>query len=205
MRPHTWAKNQRTAGRLADAIAQRREAGLPVGSTAGALSEERRDALEAIDASWCPAWPVAWQRCYRPCRRLIEAGQALPAPGEGTVQGEDLGAWVQAQRLGWDGLLPAQVWMLENMLHLEPAEPDEAPSAPRTRADKWAVSIRAARQFHAREGSLQAGRGHVERLAEPDGSVTEVKLGLFVDNARRRADKLGAERRAKLDALGMRW
>ncbi|MFI8186657.1 hypothetical protein ACIF70_40150 [Actinacidiphila glaucinigra] len=108
-------KNLRTAGRLADTIAQRREARLPVGSTAGALSEERRDALKAID----PSWPVAWQRAYRLCRRLIENGQPLPVvPGQTTVQGEDLGAWVQAQRLGWNQLLPAQAWMLQNMLRL---------------------------------------------------------------------------------------
>jgi hypothetical protein len=45
----------------------------------------------------------------------------------------------------------------------------------------------------------------VEQLVEPDGMVTEVRLGTFVDNARRRADKLSPERRAELDALGMRW
>ncbi|MDX3078584.1 helicase associated domain-containing protein [Streptomyces sp. MI02-7b] len=148
-----WMKNQRTAGRLADTIEQRREAGLPVGPTTGALTEERRDALEAIDPSWCPSWPVVWQRSYRLCRRIVEDGQPLPtAPGQTTVQGEDLGAWVQAQRLGWEQLLPAQVWMLENMLHLTPAEPSERPPAPRTQADKWAVNLRAARQFHARGG-----------------------------------------------------
>ncbi|MFB7293362.1 DEAD/DEAH box helicase [Actinacidiphila glaucinigra] len=201
-----WTKNLRTAGRLADTIEQRREAGLPVGSTAGALSEERRDALEAIDASWCPAWPVVWQRSYRLCRALIENGQPLPtAPGKVSVQGEDLGAWVQAQRLGWEQLLPAQAWMLQNMLHLTPAEASERPPAPRTQADKWAVNLRAARQFHAREGALQAPRKHVEQLTEPDGTVTEVKLGQFLDNARRRADKLTEDRRAELDALGMRW
>ncbi|WP_431954845.1 Helicase associated domain protein [Actinacidiphila sp. bgisy167] len=201
-----WTKNQRTAGRLAETIAQRREAGLPVGSTAGALSEERRDALEAIDPSWCPSWPVVWQRSYRLCRKLIEAGQPLPVvPGQVSVQGEDLGAWVQAQRLRWDALLPAQAWMLENMLHLSPADPSERPQAPRTQADKWAVNLRAARQFHAREGSLQPARKHIERLADPDGVVTEVKLGQFVANARRRAAKLTEGRRAELDALGMRW
>jgi hypothetical protein len=42
-------------------------------------------------------------------------------------------------------------------------------------------------------------------LVEPDGAQTAVKLGLFVDNCRRRADKLRADRRAELDALGMRW
>ncbi|MGW2355133.1 Helicase associated domain protein [Actinacidiphila glaucinigra] len=201
-----WTKNQRTAGRLADTIAQRREAGLPVGSTAGALSEERRDALEAIDPSWCPSWPVVWQRSYRLCRALIEDGQPLPSvPGQVSVQGEDLGAWVQAQRLAWDALLPAQAWMLQNMLHLIPAEPSERPPAPRTQADKWAVNLRAARQFHAREGHLQAPRKHVEQLTEPDGTVAEVKLGQFLDNTRRRADKLTEDRWAELDALGMRW
>ncbi|MFF3565748.1 Helicase associated domain protein [Streptomyces sp. NPDC002574] len=201
-----WLKNQRTAGRLANTIEQRREAGLPVGSTAGALSGEHRDALEAIDPSWCPTWPVAWQRSYRLCRRLIEDGQPLPmAPGETTVQGEDLGAWVQAQRLGWEHLLPAQAWMLQNMLHLTPAEPSERPQTPRTQADKWAINLRAARQFHAREGSLQVPRKHLEQLTEPDGSVTDVKLGQFLDNTRRRADKLTQERRAELNTLGIRW
>jgi hypothetical protein len=199
-------KNQRTFGRKAAEVDARRETGLPVGSTTGALTEERRDALEAIDPAWCPAWPVAWQRAYILCRRLIEAGTPLPtAPRQMTLQGEDLGAWVAAQRLGWDQLLPAQQWMLEHMLHLTPAEPDERPPAPRTQADKWAVNIRAAKKFHAREGHLHVPRKAVEQLVEPDGSVTEVKLGMFTDNSRRRADKLTAERRAELDALGMRW
>jgi hypothetical protein len=66
--------------------------------------------------------------------------------------------------------------------------------------------MQAARQIHTREGSLQAvPRKAVEQLVEPDGMVTEVRLGTFVDNARRRADKLSPERRAELDALGMRW
>jgi hypothetical protein len=117
-----------------------------------------------------------------------------------TLQGEDLGAWVQAQRLGWDQLLPAQQWMLEHMLHLSPAGPEERPPAPRTQADKWAANMAAARQFYAREGHFQVPRKHVE---EVDG--VPHKLGMFADNARRRADKLSAERRAELDALGMRW
>ncbi|MFI0901588.1 helicase associated domain-containing protein [Streptomyces sp. NPDC020983] len=92
------------------------------------------------------------------------------------------------------------------MLHIGPAGPDEKPPAPRTQADKWALNIRAAKEFHAREGSLQTvPRKAVVHLSEPDGSQTTVKLGLFVDNARRRADKLSEQRRAELDALGMRW
>jgi hypothetical protein len=196
-----WTKNLRTAGRRAAEIAARREAGLPVGSTAGALTEERRNALEAIDPSWCPAWPVTWQRCYKLCRGLIEAGTALPtAPGQMTLQGEDLGAWVAAQRLDWDQLLPAQAWMLENMLHIGPAGPEERPQAPRTRADHWAANLAAARQFHGREGHLHVPRKHIE-----DVGGVPYKLGMFIDNSRRRADKLAQERRAELTELGMRW
>ncbi|MGW3167892.1 Helicase associated domain protein [Streptomyces sp. NPDC001142] len=33
----------------------------------------------------------------------------------------------------------------------------------------------------------------------------EVKLGTWLDNTRKRADKLTEQRRADLDALGMRW
>ncbi|WP_405577225.1 hypothetical protein [Streptomyces sp. NBC_01190] len=55
------------------------------------------------------------------------------------------------------------------------------------------------------QSHLRVPRKYVERLAEPDGSVTEVLLGLFIDNARPRADKLTPERREELTELGMRW
>jgi hypothetical protein len=32
-----------------------------------------------------------------------------------------------------------------------------------------------------------------------------MRLGTWIDNARRRGDKLTEQRRADLDALGMRW
>ncbi|MFF9819047.1 helicase associated domain-containing protein [Streptomyces sp. NPDC014006] len=56
-----------------------------------------------------------------------------------------------------------------------------------------------ARQFHAQEGHLRVRRKH--------GFVDGVqhKLGTWLDNARRRADRLTRERRAELDALGTRW
>ncbi|MEU6067477.1 hypothetical protein ABZ864_24065 [Streptomyces sp. NPDC047082] len=43
-------------------IERRRAERLPAGSSADALTEERRDQLDDIDLSWCPAWPVEWQR-----------------------------------------------------------------------------------------------------------------------------------------------
>ncbi|MEU3342563.1 helicase associated domain-containing protein [Streptomyces sp. NPDC006668] len=70
----------------------------------------------------------------------------------------------------------------------------------RSQADRWESNLAAARQFHAREGHLTVPRKHVELV---DGE--EIPLGSFVANSRRRAAKLSEERRADLDALGMRW
>ncbi|MFF4407320.1 Helicase associated domain protein [Streptomyces sp. NPDC001404] len=196
----TWAKNQRTAARLADTIAERREAGLPVESSVKALTQARREALEEIDPGWCPAWDTGWQRCFRLVQARVEDGGAVPtAPGELIVQGEDLGRWAMACRLGWDSLLPVQQWLLENVLSLTPAGEDERP-VKRTQGDKWALNLRAARQFHAREGHLNVPRKHVEMVGDQP-----LKLGTFIDNTRRRADKLTGQRRADLDALGIRW
>ncbi|MFG2858410.1 helicase associated domain-containing protein [Streptomyces mirabilis] len=116
------------------------------------------------------------------------------------VQGEDLGAWTIAQRSGWDKLLPAQQWLLDSVLGIEPASEAEQPPARRTQADRWAAHLAAARQFHTREGHLNVPHKHVE-----DVGGVPVKLGGFLDNTRHRASKLTLERRAELDALGMRW
>ncbi|WP_331754117.1 helicase associated domain-containing protein [Streptomyces sp. NBC_00826] len=210
----TWTKNQRYAARTADTNAERREAGLPVESSAGTLTEARRAALEEIDPGWCPVWDTGWQRCFRLFQNLLQDGGAMPVTvGKVIVQGEDLGRWVAAQRHGWEQLLPAQQWLLENVLGIEPAEEAERP-VKRTQDDMWALNLRAARQFHAREGHLRVPRKHVEqveteaglagRQAGADGPVV-VKLGTWLDNVRKRAGKLAEQRRAELNALGMRW
>ncbi|MEU5893083.1 helicase associated domain-containing protein [Streptomyces sp. NPDC047461] len=89
----------------------------------------------------------------------------------------------------------------EQTIGVDP-EAEGVPVAPvrRSQDDRWAANLAAARQFHAREGHLQPPRKHVEIV---DGE--EIKLGSFLDNTRRRAAKLLAERRADLDALDMRW
>lgn len=116
------------------------------------------------------------------------------------MQGEDLGAWAAAQRHGWDKLLPAQRWLLDSALGLEPAGEDEQPPARRTQNAAWERNLAAARQYHAREGHLTVPRKHVEDV---DG--TSIRLGRWVDNCRRRAGRLPEQRRADLDELGMRW
>ncbi|MET9499718.1 helicase associated domain-containing protein [Streptomyces sp. NPDC006552] len=132
------------------------------------------------------------------------------------VQGEDLGRWVSAQRYGFEQLLLAQQWLLEHVLGIEPAGEEEQPVKV-TQDHKWALNLAAARQYQAREGHLNVPRKHVEalpvELAGPaatgrettaDGDVL-VDLGMWTANVRRRAGNLGAERRAALDQLGMRW
>ncbi|MFC4517795.1 helicase associated domain-containing protein, partial [Streptomyces ehimensis] len=124
-----------------------------------------------------------------------------------------LGRWAQACRLDWDSLMPVQQWMLENVLGLTPAEEHERP-VKRTQEDKWALNLRAARQYHAREGHLNVPRKHTEYL-EPEGGPTgpqggaeepvAIKLGMVLDNIRKRADKLTPQRHTDLNALGMRW
>ncbi|MEU9565400.1 Helicase associated domain protein [Streptomyces sp. NPDC048161] len=210
----TWTKNQRFAARAGEQNAQRRQAGLPVENSAGALTKARRAALDEIDPGWCPAWDTGWQRCYRLVQNLLQNGGVLPAAtGKVIVQGEDLGRWVSAQRHGWEQLLPAQQWLLENVLGIEPAEEAERP-VKRTQDTMWAVNMAAARQFHTREGHLRVPRKHAEHLEMGEGpaghqngadGVVVVKLGTWLDNVRKRADRLSAERRADLDALGMRW
>ncbi|WP_241540002.1 helicase associated domain-containing protein [Streptomyces sp. M41(2017)] len=116
------------------------------------------------------------------------------------MQGGDLGAWVAGQRVGWERLMPEQRFLLESIGVEAPAGDEAVRSVRRTQGDPWAVNVAAARQFHAREGHLRAPRKAVEDV---DGE--QIKLGAFLDNARRRAAKLSEQRRAELDDLGLRW
>ncbi|MCX4869713.1 helicase associated domain-containing protein (plasmid) [Streptomyces sp. NBC_00257] len=209
-----WAKNARAAARRARENEELRAAGLPVSPAAGAMTEVRRDELDAVDPGWCPVWDTGWQRCYRLVQIHVQAGGTLPETvGDVVVQGEDLGRWVTAQRFGWEQLLPVQQWILENTLKLAPAEEDERP-VKQTQDTMWALNLTAARQFHTGEGHLRVPRKHIERLemgtvpagrqGSVDGGVV-VKLGTWLDNVRKRAAKLPEQRRADLNQLDMRW
>ncbi|MEU3490651.1 DEAD/DEAH box helicase [Streptomyces massasporeus] len=202
-----WLKNARAAARKATEIEQRRAQGLPVGSAAGALSDERREQLEDIDPSWCPAWPVEWQRCFHLVRLLLEEGGGLPTePGTVVHQGEDLGRWVRSVRLGWDKLTTVQQWMCEHILGIEPAAEGEKPPRRRTQADKWAMNYQAAKQYYAREGHLRVPRKHIERIVVGENQEErELGLGAWIGNQRSRAAALSPERVEQLSAIGMRW
>ncbi|MFE7394663.1 Helicase associated domain protein [Streptomyces sp. NPDC057582] len=216
-----WLKNARAAARKAQENEQRRTEGLPVKSSAGALSDERREQLEDIDASWCPTWPVTWQRCFHLTRLHLDAGGTLPTtPGDVVRQGEDLGHWVTAQQVGWDKLTGVQQWMLKHILGIKPASEDEKPKPRTSQADKWAMHLAAATQFYNREGHLRVPRKHTETItisgpSDGDGEdqeqqqeqreQREVRLGAWISNQRSRAASLTPERVEQLSKIGMRW
>ncbi|MFD6174839.1 DEAD/DEAH box helicase [Streptomyces coeruleorubidus] len=214
-----FLKNARAAARKAQEIEQRRAEGLPVQSSAGALSQERREQLEEIDPSWCPTWPVEWQRAFHLTRQHLEHGGELPTePGAVVHQGEDLGRWVKSVRFGWDKLTTVQQWMCEHILGIQPATDDEKPRPRRTQADKWALNYEAAKQYYEREGHLHVPRKHIEtivvtsRNGEADGheddegqEERQLRLGAWISNQRSRAATLSEGRREQLAAIGMRW
>ncbi|MFJ6701144.1 Helicase associated domain protein [Streptomyces sp. NPDC091272] len=214
----TWAKNLRTAARLTDTrLRELEEQGIEVCDdddvVAGGLSWKRREELDKVDPGWCPAWDAGWQRCLRLAQNHVKRGGTLPTEaGVLLVQGEDIGRWVQSCRFEWEALQPAQQWLLELSLGLGPADDSERP-VKRTQNDKWATNLTAAKQFYAREGHLVVPRKHVEDLVA-DGlagtqsgadGVVEVRLGSWLDNVRKRESELSQERRAQLEALGVRW
>ncbi|WP_390899088.1 helicase associated domain-containing protein [Streptomyces cynarae] len=187
-------------------------------SAAGALPEERREQLEDIDPSWCPAWPVEWQRAFHLTRQHPDAGGELPmSPGVVVHQGEDLGRWVRSVRLGWDKLTTVQQWMCEHILGIQPATEDEKPKPRRTQADKWAMNYAAAKQYYQREGHLRVPRKHIERIIVASGDdgrdgdnganqeERQIRLGAWISNQRSRAATLSPERIEQLSAIGMRW
>lgn len=181
-----WVKNQRAAAR--------REG-------PGSLSAERREALDAIDPSWCPAWDIAWQRGFHLTRVHLDGGGRLPlGPGEVLVQGQDLGVWVRGQQLSWERLSWAQRWLLEHTLGLTPQAGAGPGRQRRGHALTWAEHLEAARQFHSRERHLRVPRKHVERVGD-----RELRLGSWIANQRSRADSLAPDRIEALTALGMHW
>ncbi|MFJ6393910.1 Helicase associated domain protein [Streptomyces sp. NPDC091972] len=202
-----FLKNARTAAKKARENAVRRANGEEGVSYAGELSESRMEALNEIDPGWAPEWEIGWQRSYRLLLAHVKAGGQLPAgPGDVVVQGEDLAVWVAGQVAGWDRLLPAQQYLLES-LGVHP-ENQGVPVVPvrRSQDERWAMNLAAARQFHAREGHLRPARKHVETITtDGGGQEVAVKLGAWLDNARRRVGTMSAERRAALAELGLEW
>ncbi|KQV16006.1 MULTISPECIES: hypothetical protein [unclassified Kitasatospora] len=72
--------------------------------------------------------------------------------GSIVVQGEDLAGWGRAQQIGWDKLSPAQQWLCEHVLGLEPLPAEQRPAPKVSHAEKEQRNLAAAAQFREREG-----------------------------------------------------
>ncbi|GAA3015358.1 DEAD/DEAH box helicase [Streptomyces fulvorobeus] len=168
-------------------------------------ADERRRALEAIDADWNPRWPVDWQRHYTAARALLaeEQGQTEILPGV-TVNGLDVGTWITRQTgpAVWDTLDPEQRTRLE-ALGLKP-QTDSAQAAPAGKGGTFERGIAALTQYAQREGHLQIPRQHTE-LVVIDGQEHAVKAGIFLANNKTRRTKLTAAKLAAFAALGVDW
>ena len=202
-------KNARTAQRRTQALERRAEDDEEALDWTGALSADRKAALDAIDPAWYPVgWSLDWQRSFTLARRHVQAGGVLlgAEPGSVAVQGEDLAGWARVQQLGWDRLGPAQQWMCEHVLGLVPLAPEERPKGKVPHVEKEHRNLLAAAQYRAREGHLNTPRGHKETIVLDDDGTTElVSLGIFLANSRRRKADIPPERAARLTELGMRW
>ncbi|QIT48646.1 hypothetical protein HCX60_00070 [Streptomyces antibioticus] len=164
----------------------------------------RRAALEAVDEDWNPSWPAEWQRHYAALRELLrdEDGHTDVLPGV-TIHGMDIGRWLAKQRQHdvWQGLSAGQRERLEQ-LGIMPLPPGAERQAPATASSGgFERGVAALAQYQARTGTVTVPRGHVERLE--DG--TEVRLGVFLSNARSRRAKLSADKRQRLAGLGLDW
>ncbi|MFE9253493.1 Helicase associated domain protein [Streptomyces sp. NPDC007088] len=166
-------------------------------------AQDRAAQLAVIDPDWNCPWPLDWQRHHRVLAHLVDADGHLPQIEPGVLfEGDDLGAWLQRQRRTWTALSEEQERRLAR-LGVEPAErPAPAPAAAGVgKTSAFQRGLAALAQYIAREGRTVVARAHVEEL--PDGSL--IKLGVFLSNHKARRDRLDAQQRAALAALGLEW
>lgn len=177
---------------------------------------QRAEQLAAIDPDWNCPWPLDWQRHYKVLADLVDADGHLPDIQPGVLfEGDDIGRWLTRQREAstWTQLSAEQQ---ERMTTLG-VQPTEAPSpaqaatpaakGPGKAHQAFQRGLAALTQWVEREGAHRpVPRAHSEEITV-DGKAEPVvvKLGVWVSNTRARRDKLSAEQRDALAALGVDW
>ncbi|MEU6332084.1 Helicase associated domain protein [Streptomyces sp. NPDC047049] len=173
---------------------------------------ERREALERIDPYWNPqCWPFEWQQRYAALSAVLDDGATLAEilPGV-TIGGQDIGAWLHAQRTGWEQLGEEQRERLAE-LGVEPLPatveaPVKAVKARKGVSAAFERGIAALAQYKAREGHLKVPRSHTEEITvEGSAEPVSVKLGVFLSNTKSRRGKLTADALRQLTDLGLEW
>ncbi|MFE6412518.1 Helicase associated domain protein [Streptomyces sp. NPDC057837] len=189
---------------------------------------QRAKQLAAIDPDWNCPWPLNWQRHYRVLTDLAsdERGGVLPdiQPGV-TFHGDDIGTWRWRQQEPgtWAQLLPEQRERLA-ALGIKGATLPVTAAAPAELRPALAAALKgpkkaggmaeaafqrglaALAQWVEKEGQRPVPRGAVvEVTVDGEAEPVPVKLGVWLSNAKSRRNKLTAEQRAALAALGMAW
>lgn len=221
---------RRATGHLAprqDAVWGEGEAMMPIGQHMANLrrkgglgkdaerAEERAQQLAAIDPDWNCPWSLNWQRHYRVLADLVDADGHLPYIAPGVVfEGDDIGTWRwQQQKPGtWAQLSPEQQQRL-SALGVGPAEAP-SPTPATTSAMKgtskahqaFQRGLAALAQWVEREGNRPVPRSTVVEIeVDDEAEPVPVKLGVWLSNTKQRRDKLTADQRAALAALGVKW
>ncbi|KFG71733.1 DEAD/DEAH box helicase [Streptomyces mutabilis] len=220
---------RRATGHLAprqDAVWGEGEAMVPVGQHManlrrnGGLGKDaeraavRAQQLAAIDEDWNCPWPLDWQRHYRVLADLVDADGHLPDIHPGVLfDGDDIGRWLQRQKQPgtWAQLSEEQQERLTK-LGVQPAEaPSPAPASKGATKSQGKAQqafqrgLAALTQWVEREGADRpVPRSTVVEITV-NGEKERVKLGVWLSNTKSRRDKLTAEQRAALAALGMDW
>ncbi|MFJ5680240.1 Helicase associated domain protein [Streptomyces sp. NPDC093097] len=155
-----------------------------------AVTPEHRAQLDALDPDWDAPWPLAWRRNYADARAFHKEHGHLRVPRtHKTADGRYLGEWLHVQRRLRHELTPEQVQRLD-AVGMEWTQPSPHEAA-------WRAGLTAARAYLAEFGNLQVPQKYVAR----DG----FRLGTWINNQRRRRDKLHPDRVKLLNALGMIW
>lgn len=156
----------------------------------GQVPADRLAQLAELDPHWNPPWRTSWQRAYYQALRFRKEHGNLDIPASyRSPDGTELGAWLATQRKERERLHPDQVRLLDEAgIQWAALSPHEV---------KWRKGLEAATRYHALHGNLDCSRSYVD----PAG----FRLGVWLANKRRRADRVPADQRAALDALKMRW
>jgi hypothetical protein len=153
---------------------------------------------------WNPSWPITWQREYVTALRYQQAGVALEDLPRDFVTDdtEPLGEWIYQQAIAFEKLHPEQVQLLLQ-IGITAVESVQTPPTPSGR------QLRQQRQLDDRLAAVAAFRaqhGHDVPIRQRDTVIIdgrEVKVGQFINNLRKRLDRLTPQQLDQVTAAGL--
>ncbi|WP_318205850.1 DEAD/DEAH box helicase [Streptomyces sp. SCL15-4] len=163
----------------------------------GRMHSARSEALKAVDLWWNPPWGIEWQHDYTHVCLQAAKKTATPTP----VSGDTPTAWLDRQITHQHDLHPQQLRLLSDLAAQHPGTHPHGmlllpASRPRTRA--FHRGLKAARQFHDREGHIEVPVGHRENL-----HGDKVLLERWITKHRNGAIQLTSQEITALTALGI--